>query len=387
MLMLACRLWGAGGELELGRIFSDHMVLPMGREVPVWGRGDEGAEVEVRFGGVRVVGEVDGGGEWRVALPAMGADGEGRELVISSGEERVVIEDVLVGRVWMCSGQSNMDFPLARAVGGREGFGDSKEPGQIRLFNLTGVRTDGRVYGDAEYARLGGGECFEGEWRVADAAGAGRFSAIGWWFGCVMQERLGVPVGLVENAVGGSGTEAWLPIERLKAREEYAELTGDGWLESERMSAWARGRARLNLGGRLEVPHPFKPGYLFESGVRMFAGFPFDGVLWYQGETNSEVADVDWNGWLMEDLVRGWREVLGVGELPFFMVQLPRIGGDDPLRAHWPSYRAAQAAVAARVPGVRLVVTQDLGWDSPDVHPPDKRPVAMRLADAVMEAE
>jgi sialate O-acetylesterase len=137
----------------------------------------------------------------------------------------------------------------------------------------------------------------------------------------------------------------------------------------------------------LNLPHPFKPGFLFETGVRRFAGFPFDGVLWYQGETNAEVADAEWNGWLMEDLVGGWREVLGVGGLPFFMVQLPRIGGDDPLRAHWPSYRVAQAAVAARVPGVRLVVTQDLGWDSPDVHPPEKRPVAMRLADAVMEAE
>ncbi len=101
-----------------------------------------------------------------------------------------------------------------------------------------------------------------------------------------------------------------------------------------------------------------------------------------QGETNAEILDDGWNERLITDLVRGWRETLGQPELPFCMVQLPRIGGDDPLRRGWPRFRAVQARAAAALDGVQLIETVDLGWDSPDVHPPDKRPVGERLGRA-----
>jgi sialate O-acetylesterase len=140
----------------------------------------------------------------------------------------------------------------------------------------------------------------------------------------------------------------------------------------------------VNLGGHPEASHPFKPGFLFESGVRAWTGFPFEGVLWYQGETNAEIDDDAWNRRLISDLVTGWRKELGQEKLPFFLIQLPRIGGSDPLRKHWPAYRKVQAEAARSLAGVHLVVTEDLGWDSPDVHPPDKRPVAMRLAEAIL---
>jgi sialate O-acetylesterase len=188
-------------------------------------------------------------------------------------------------------------------------------------------------------------------------------------------------VGLIDNSVGGSGAEAWLPPEVLAARREYAELLGPAWGASERISGWARGRARLNLGGR-PLDHPFRPGFLFDSGVRWWRDFPLTGVLWYQGETNAEILDDAWNERLIIDLVAGWRERLTQPELPFVMVQLPRIGGDDPLRRGWPQFRAVQARAAAKLPKVSLIETLDLGWDSPDVHPPDKRPVGERLGAA-----
>jgi sialate O-acetylesterase len=150
------------------------------------------------------------------------------------------------------------------------------------------------------------------------------------------------------------------------------------------LSPWVRGRAKRNLGSHLEASHPFKPGFLFESGARDLAGFPFDGVFWYQGETNAELDDEAWNERLITDLVTGWRKTLGQDNLPFYLIQLPRIGGHDPLRKYWPEYRRAQAAAVAKLKNVTLVVTQDLGWDSPDVHPPDKLPVARRLAGAVL---
>ena len=248
-------------------------------------------------------------------------------------------------------------------------------------MNLTGAHTNARKYGEAEIRRLAPDVFFTGTWQVASESSALEFSAVGWWAGKTIHQVKGVPVGLIDNSVGGSGAEAWLPREVLEARKDYAELLGAAWIDSERVSNWARGRAKLNLGGT-PGDHPYRPGFLFDSGVRWLRGFPLTGVLWYQGETNAEILDDAWNELLITDLVQGWRKVLAQPDLPFFMVQLPRIGGNDPLRRGWPQFRAAQARAAAKLNHVALIETVDLGWESPDVHPPDKRPLGERLGKA-----
>jgi sialate O-acetylesterase len=253
----------------------------------------------------------------------------------------------------------------------------------IRLLDLAGIHTAAKAYGEAERRRLNPDGFFSGSWRQASEESARGFSAVAWWAGKTIHLAEGVPVGLVDNSVGGSGAEAWLPRETLAGRGEYAELLGSSWIESGRIGAWARGRAKLNLGGQ-SGDHAFRPGFLFDAGVRWWRDFPFTGVFWYQGETNAEILDDSWNGQLIRDLVGGWREVLGQPELPFLMVQLPRIGGDNPLRRGWPQFRAMQARVAAEFDHVALIGTIDLGWDSPDVHPPDKRPVGERLGKAAV---
>ncbi len=371
--------------LELGRAFGDRMVLPMQAAVAVFGVAKPGERVSVELGEVERFAYASPDGEWRVMLPPMPPSTEGMALRVESGAETRVLQDVLVGEVWLCAGQSNMDFPLSRAVGGREEAKGAGDFPAIRLRNQSGVHTSGRGYSAAERERLEPERFFQGEWRVASEESAAAFSAVGWWAGKEIHRKKRVPVGLIDVSVGGSGTEAWLPREVLEAREDYAELLGGDWVESEKMSAWARGRAKSNLGGS-EGRHPFQPGFLFDAGVRAWRGFPLSGVLWYQGETNAEIHDDAWNERLITDLVLGWRRVLEQPELPFFMVQLPRIGGDDPLRKWWPQYREVQARAAAKLEGVEVIVTKDLGWDSPDVHPPDKRPVGERLGRAVVEA-
>lgn len=369
------------GGLELARPFGSRMIMPMGREVPVWGTAVPGQRVSVRFGDQKVADETDAEGRWQVGLRPMEASADGRALTVMSGGASASLEDVLVGEVWLCAGQSNMDFPLGKAVGGREEAAEAGDFPAIRLLNRTGVPTAARRYGAAEMARMVPGRYFEGAWSAASPRAAAGFSAVGWWAGKEIHSSKKVPVGLIDCSVGGSGAEAWLPTEVLEAREDYAELRGETWIESERVSAWARGRAKLNLGGS-EGRHPFRPGFLFDAGVREWRGFPLTGVLWYQGETNAEIHDDAWNERLITDLVLGWRRVLEQPELPFFMVQLPRIGGSDPLRKWWPEFRGVQARAAAKLDGVELIVTQDLGWDSPDVHPPDKRPVGERVGAA-----
>lgn len=364
------------------RPFADHMVLPMDRPVPVWGKANPGNEVEVRFAGQAARGRADAEGNWRVTLPALKASADGRELHILSAGESHVLADVLVGQIWLCSGQSNMDFPLGRATGGKEEAARAGQFPAIRLFNLTGTHTSARAYSQAERERLTPEKFFEGTWQAASAESVSAFSAVGWWAGKTIHLSKGVPVGLIDNSVGGSGAEAWLPRESLAGRKEYAGLLDDTWIDSPRVSGWARGRAKLNLGGAPITNHPFRPGLLFDSGVHWWRDFPLSGVLWYQGETNAEIIDDAWNEILLTDLVQGWRKELGQPDLPFFMVQLPRIGGNDPLRKGWPAFRAVQATVAAKLPHVSLIQTVDLGWDSPDVHPPDKRPVGERLGQA-----
>jgi sialate O-acetylesterase len=371
----------AGAELRLARPFGDHMVLPGGDQTPVWGEAAPGETVTVRFGGQTARAEADGAGKWKVFLAKLEAESVGRELVVSAGDERVILRDVLVGEVWLCSGQSNMDFPLERAIGGRDEAKAADDFPAIRLLDLGGVHTAARAYGAAERARLSPEAYFHGGWQRATEVSALGFSAVGWWAGRVMYERGNIPIGLIDNSVGGSGAEAWLPREILESWQGYADLLDERWLESARVSAWARGRAKLNLGGH-GGDHPFRPGFLYEAGVAWWRGFPLTGVLWYQGETNAEIDDEVWNERLLRDLVGGWRAGLERVDLPFFMVQLPRIGGSDPLRRHWPRFREVQARVAADLPHVTLIQTTDLGWDSPDVHPPDKRPVGERLGEA-----
>lgn len=371
-------------ELSAVRPFADHMVLPMDRRVPIRGTAMPGADVKVSFGVDAASDRADANGQWRIVLPPQKASSEARDLEIRSGSELVILRDVLVGEVWLCSGQSNMDFPLAKAVGGKQEAAQAKAFPSIRLMNLTGTHTHPRRYHETELQRLNPEAFFAGSWQCASEKSALEFSAVAWWAGKTIHQSKGIPVGLIDNSVGGSGAEAWLPREVLDARKEYADLLGETWIDSERIGNWARGRAKLNLGGK-PGNHPFRPGFLFDSGVRWWTEFPLTGVMWYQGETNAEVLDDAWNERLITDLVQGWRKVLAHPDLPFFMVQLPRIGGNDPLRRGWPQFRAVQANAAKELNNVSLIETIDLGWDSPDVHPPDKRPVGQRLGKAVVE--
>jgi sialate O-acetylesterase len=372
------------GDLQLSPPFGSHMVLPMDREVPLHGTADPGKSVVVRFHGREFQTRTDANGAWQIMLPATPASATPLTLEVTSEGKRVLCDDLLIGEVWLCSGQSNMDFPLSRSTGGANEIKSANLP-NLRLLNLTGARTDARAYDAATLARLNVKDHFQGSWQPCTPATAGAFSAVAYHTGKLLQSARGVPIGLIENAVGGSGTEAWLPVESLKARPDYQPLLSEKWLDSERVSAWARGRAKQNLGSHFEANHPFKPGFLFESGVRPFSGFPFIGVIWYQGETNAEIHDDAWNEQLIRDLVIGWRTALHRKSLPFFLVQLPRIGGSDPLRKFWPAYREVQARAVKSLPDTHLVVTQDLGWDSSDVHPPDKLPVAKRIAEAILK--
>lgn len=356
------------------------MVLPYGVSVPLHGKAAPGEMVSVRMGAHVAQTRCLADGSWRIALPAMAASAEPVALSIRSGDKTLVLENIVVGEVWLCSGQSNMDFPLQRATGGAAELTHDMPAGP-RFFSLTGMSTTAQPFREKDRERLQAATFFQGAWQVPAARDRGALSAIAWWFACQRMRDTGRPIGIVENAVGGSGTEAWLSPESLRSRPEYADLITPAWLDHAKVAPWARQRARQQIGVLRDVLHPFQPGFLYDSGIGWWRDFPFTGVLWYQGETNAEINDVAWNTRLLEDLMSSWRKGLRHESLPFFLVELPRIGGQDPLRRYWPQYREAQQQATKRMPRAYRIQTTDLGWDSPDVHPPDKKPIALRLAE------
>lgn len=180
---------------------------------------------------------------------------------------------------------------------------------------------------------------------------------------------------------------AWIPQSVINSNGSLRSLRGNDWLQSPLVSAWVRGRARQNIAPRLKdgsPNHPFKPAFLYESGISWITGFPISGIIWYQGESDAEIIDNEQNAMLLGTLISSWRKAFSNPSLPFLMVQLPRINDKSALRAGWPEFREVQDRIANTLPKVYSVNTIDLGSVNSDVHPPDKQPVGERLADTAL---
>jgi sialate O-acetylesterase len=175
-LFLGAAIANAGPVLVPARPFSDYMVLPMDRKTPVWGMANAGADVKVSFGAHSTSGRANANGQWWIEIPAQKASSVGRDLEIRSNSDRLVFRDVLVGEVWLCAGQSNMDFPLAKAVGGKQEAAQAHEFPPIRLMNLTGTHTNPRRYTEDELQRLTPDAFFKGSWQIASEKSASGIS-------------------------------------------------------------------------------------------------------------------------------------------------------------------------------------------------------------------
>lgn len=382
LLLVLAAAGAANAAAVFDSIYGAHMVLPQGREVPVTGTTDTPSKpIEISFGAAKVKAVIEGK-TWKAMLPAMRASAEGKALTAEQGGVKTTLDDVLVGEVWLASGQSNMLFRLNQSAGGAEAIAQSANP-LLRIYHAEPqVHTSPPPYGEKEKTLLKEGKMFAGSWAVSGPQSTPRMSAVGYYFGQKLQKELGVPVGVIHTSLGGSEMMAWLTPAMLK-KKEYKVCATSRWLESPFMSSWVRGRARRNIGSDVNAPHPYKPCYLYETGIARWTGFPISGVIWYQGESDAEVQSMPQNKKLLTDLITSWREAFNVPELPFAMVQLPRINDKTPLRAYWPEFRQIQAETAAELPGVYNVVTLDLGSTNSNVHPPRKVEVGERLADSV----
>jgi sialate O-acetylesterase len=383
----------ASADVTLAKVFGSNMVLQRDRPAPIWGAATPGDTLTVTFAGQTHTATADKKGNWRITLTPLKASAKGRPLAVQStiDNRQSTIEDVLVGDVWLCSGQSNMAFALRSAASAKTELPAADHP-RIRLLHMIQGTPGGRsVYGPKELARCTPEKYFAGTWTTCTPETAKNFSAVAYFFGRDLHQATRVPVGLIHNAVGGTPTEAWMSRATLEADPQFRELLED-WpaskqlhpFMSERSSihlkAWREAATKAKAAGQPAPPmpgHPFKPAFLYESGIAPLMPFAIRGVIWYQGESNSTNPQLHER--LFPAMIRDWRKGWGQKELPFLFVQLPGMGTSKGYRAEkWPEFREGQAR-ALSLPNTGMAVTIDVG-NPTNVHPRDKRTVGRRLA-------
>ncbi len=352
-------------RLRVASVFQDHMVLQRGRENPVFGKGIPGAEVVLRVLGKERRGKVAANGGWKVLLPELIAGGH-YEFEVESAGEKLRFQDVLVGEVWLCSGQSNMQFALLRALNGKKEVAKAKDP-LLRLLTVRRARSGKPL------------DSFQGSWGACTPETARTFSAVAYFFGRALRKKLGVPVGLIHSSWGGTPVEAWTSLPAL-AKDPAGRRTLEIWEGIDRqypaaLRHWeAARRARRRVGRRPAGPtHKNHPAGLFNAMIHPLIPFGMRGVIWYQGENNARGAFG--YRWTFPLMIRDWRRRWG-SEFPFLFVQLANFKVRN--TKSWAELREAQA-LALRLLGTGMAVAIDIG-NPRDIHPRNKQEVGRRLA-------
>lgn len=381
---------GASAAVKLPFVFTHHMVLQRDQPAPVWGKAAPGETVTVRFSGQEKQATADESGAWQVTLDPLSV-GAARELSVTGSESDapVVVRDVLVGDVWICSGQSNMEWSLENSKDGDLDLLAADRP-EIRLLQV-GQLGSQEPLDDIDRA-----------WSVSSRETAKSFSAVGYYFGVQLQESLDVPIGLIRNAWGGSACEAWVPTEELKGNDLYdaqfarwaevesqhdeAALRADYAVKladfyKQRDAAYAAGQP-LPRAPWVNNPlfHQHRIANLYNARVLPLVPFAIKGVIWYQGETNAGRAYQYRD--LFPRMITSWRKAWGQGDFPFYWVQLADFTAEaaGPVEgSDWAELREAQTMTIDAVPNAGEAVIIDLG-EANDIHPRNKREVGLRLA-------
>ena len=362
---------GNYGGLSMSSLYADYMVLQRDVPLDIHGTANTGEKITVEIGGRKASATADNQGKWSVVLSPMQA-AEDLTLTITAGKQRKVFSHVAVGEVWLCSGQSNMAFMLCQSESGKEDIAAAHDP-QLRLFDMKGRWETYDVAWPASCLdSLNHLQYFhDTTWQPSTPASASRFSAVGYYYGRMLRQKLGVPVGLICNAVGGAPTEAW--VDRNSLETSFPNILSN-WLQNDFIQDWVRGRAAKNLTndqtklGR----HPYEPCYLYESSILPLQRYPIKGVIWYQGESNAHNKDA--HAKLFSLLVDGWRQNWNNPDMPFYFVQLSSLN-----RPSWPWFRDSQLRLMKEISNTGMAVSSDHG-DSLDVHPRCKQPIGERLA-------
>jgi sialate O-acetylesterase len=372
-------------DVVLGTLFRDGVMLQRDKPVAVWGSADPNEPIEVRFAEQRKRCTADAQGRWLVYLDPLKASADPAELVVR-GKNKVTVKDVLVGDVWLCSGQSNMNLPVTATENAAHEIAQADHP-LIRYFEVRSSILDEPT----DFA--------EGEWQVCSPETVGTFTAVGYYFAEAIQPELGVPVGIIKATLGGSPIEGWMSAEALASTPASAAAfskwkgLSPGYEKRaqeyrEALAKWKSLAAAATADGNrsTKATKPVrawvdsdrnKPSGLYNGFIYPLQPGTLAGVLWYQGEGNVPRPD-DYKV-LFPLMIQQWRRDFRQESLPFLFAQLSSYEPkDDPSGQTWARLREAQA-FARTLPNVGMAVTTDIG-DPADIHPRNKQEVGKRLA-------
>lgn len=368
-------------SVQPARIFGSHMVLQCDRPIKIWGTAPAKQPIAVSLDQDVRETEADAAGDWSVTFPARKASL--RPIILKINKVRY--DNILIGEVWICAGQSNMAFPLKNAAGSKI-LGNQMTNDHLRLCVHRSIPiTKPNGYTKGELARCNVDKYFGKRWTSSDPQTANSTSAVGWIFGNGLQKKLNVPVGIIQVAVGGSAINNWIPSEAARKHPLTATLYEKDWLSNNEVSIYHRNRAKDAFKEVLEKGKPYivgktpyrwicEPDFIFEAGIAPLKGLGFRGMVWYQGETDAQdEAAVSRASELFPFLIKSWRSYFEAGDFPFVFVQLPGYKVES-----WPQFREVQRMAAVNVPNTAMAVTIDLGAKN-DIHPRDKFPVGERV--------
>ena len=394
LILLAPLATAAQADVEVANIFSDHMVLQREKGLPVWGRAAAGEKVRVTFAGAKAETTADAQGRWRVDLPARPAGGP-YKLIVKGAKTSITVKDVLVGEVWLCGGQSNMEWPV-RAVADAAKEMKRAKHSKIRQFTVPHI-----VSPTAN-------EDVPGSWTVCTPKSVGTFTACGYFMAVKLQKELKVPIGLISSNWGGTRIEPWIPPIGFDGVPSLTGIAADVARRSpshpdhkaaaekfaENIATWDTQAEQAKAAGKPVPPRPKKPAILippkgnrapvmlYNAMLHGLVGYALRGAIWYQGESNNGEGALYADK--MRALIEGWRKLWGQGDFPFYFVQLApfRYGKQDPhvLPEMW----AAQASVERDIASTGMVVINDIATID-NIHPPNKQDVGLRLANMALK--
>ncbi len=379
-------------DVRLPSIFSDHMVLQRAAAVPVWGWAEPGEKITVSIAGQTRKATTDASGKWSIKLKKLSADGS--QTLTVSGKNTIVIRDVLIGEVWLASGQSNMQMSVNDATNAWNEKAGAKFP-QIRMFTVA-----------RRPATTPQTNC-EGKWLVCAPETVGGFSAAGYFFAREIHQKLNLPVGVIHSSWGGTPIEAWSSMSSMEAKPELAPIL-KVWndtlkvpydaqkAETDYVSAlenWTNNAAKLKAAGKPAPPAPEKKGdprlfknfsaNLFNGMIAPITGYAIRGAIWYQGENNAATDLAKLYSAQLSLMIRDWRQRWGEGDFPFAWVQLPNFHPQttNPVPTNYNNWCVIREEMlkTLAVKNTGMAITLDVG-EANQIHPKNKQAVGHRLA-------
>ncbi|MEJ6718065.1 MAG: sialate O-acetylesterase [Akkermansiaceae bacterium] len=369
-------------DITMPEVFADHMILQRDNEVNVFGKASPNEKITVSFSGKDVSTITGANGKWIIKLPPMKASHRGQKLQIK-GKNTIVINDILVGEVWHANGQSNMAWPLRAMKSLAAPYLEKADNPKIRFYNRQRQLTPKGIYADKQLQQSKSKSIYTGGWEVGSKKSALNFSAVGYIFAQEMYRELKVPVAILHTACGGTPTEAFISHEALQSNPRTKKLVDNWPYSKESQSGLGAAKCFKNvlekgekiIFGEFPYHHPWEPSILYETGIEPLIPYTIAGAIWYQGESNQMFPEL--HNILFPMMVNDWRKQWGIGDFPFYYVQLPSVS-----RPTWPEFREGQRQSLAELNNIGMAVTIDTGDQKrpSNVHPADKMKVGERLA-------